>query len=83
MQQSVKLMTLKKGGKVQDKAEEILKANGQWDKYTKKALLGDRNVFKRFKKFLNRLQKVMVELPLIIRVDLTKLNIKRLKLQKK
>lgn len=43
---------LEKGGKVQDKAEEILKANGQWDKYTKKALLGDRNVFKRFKSFL-------------------------------
>ena len=43
---------LEKGGKVQDKAEDILKANGQWDKYTKKALLGDRNVFKRFKSFL-------------------------------
>ena len=43
---------LEKGGKVQDKAEEILKKNGQWDKYTKKALLGDRNVFKRFKSFL-------------------------------
>lgn len=43
---------LENGGKVQDKAEEILKANGQWDKYTKKALLGDRNVFKRFKSFL-------------------------------
>ncbi len=43
---------LEKGGKVQDKAEDILKANGQWDKYTKKALLGDRNIFKRFKSFL-------------------------------
>ncbi len=43
---------LEKGGKVQDKAEDILKANGQWDKYTKKALLGDRNIFKRFKSFM-------------------------------
>lgn len=43
---------IENGGKVQDKAEEILKANGQWDKYTKKALLGSRNVFKRFGSFL-------------------------------
>lgn len=43
---------LENGAKVQDKAEEILKANGQWDKYTKKALLGDRNIFKRFRNFL-------------------------------
>lgn len=40
------------GGKVQDKAEEYLKANGQWDKYTKEALLGSRNVFERFGNFL-------------------------------
>lgn len=43
---------LEKGSKVIDKAKEILIANNDWDKYTKKALLGDRNIFKRAKNWL-------------------------------
>lgn len=46
---AAKELNTEKGKKIVDKAEEILKADGQWDKHTKKALLGDRNIFKRMR----------------------------------